>query len=221
MTVLLSCIICSASVVVAIFLGDLAGASSARMRAQASADAAALAAVAEGAPYGGSDPRGVAQAYAAANGATLVSCDCDPLSDRVRVVVEVDGVEATARAEIDAELFGALALPGTVRGLDPQLASAVQRIIASAGGTVTLRDGFRTLEEQQFLWARALEKYGDPEIADDWVARPGHSLHETGLAVDLDGDVELAARLVGELGLPLWRPMPWEPWHFELLGSRG
>lgn len=221
MTVLLSCIICAASVLVSVFLGDLGGASSARMRAQASADAAALAAVAEGAPYGDSDPRSAAETYATANGGDLVSCDCDPLSDRVEVVVEVDGVRATASAEIDAELFGALALPDTVRGLDPRLATSVKKIIAASDGAVSLRDGFRTLEEQKILWADALEKYGDPEIADDWVARPGHSFHETGLAVDLDGDVELAARLVGGLGLPLWRPMWWEPWHFELEGSRG
>lgn len=221
MTVLLSCVICSASVMLAIFLGDLGGTSSARMRAQAAADAAALAAVAEGAPYGNSDPRAVAENYAAANGAELVTCECDPLSDRVKVVVEVDGIQATARAEIDAELFGALALPGSVRDLDPQLASAVEKIIAAADGAVTLNSGFRTRAEQEAEWAAALVKYGDPEIADDWVARPGDSLHETGLAVDLGGDIGLAARLVAELGLPLWRPMSWEPWHFELLGSRG
>jgi hypothetical protein len=45
-------------------------------------------------------------------------------------------------------------------------------------------------------------------------------MHELGLAVDLQGDVETAARLVEELGLPLWRPMAYEPWHFELVGSR-
>ncbi|MGI8407839.1 MAG: D-alanyl-D-alanine carboxypeptidase family protein, partial [Actinomycetota bacterium] len=128
---------------------------------------------------------------------------------------------ATARAESDAELFGALALPGGARGLHPEMKEAVDRLLRAAAGAVTLREGYRSVAEQRIRWLEALEKYGDPEVADDWVARPGHSLHQSGLAVDLGGDVELAARLVGELGLPLWRPMSWEPWHFELVGSRG
>jgi LAS superfamily LD-carboxypeptidase LdcB len=59
-------------------------------------------------------------------------------------------------------------------------------------------------------------RYGDPEVADDWVARPGTSAHERGLAVDLGGDIALAVRLVERLDLPLSRPMAHEPWHFEL-----
>jgi hypothetical protein len=70
------------------------------------------------------------------------------------------------------------------------------------------------------LWAEALVKYRDPEVADDWVARPGRSLHEKGLAVDLGGDLELAVSLIARLGLPLHRPLPNEEWHFELTGSR-
>ncbi|MBA2724661.1 MAG: D-alanyl-D-alanine carboxypeptidase family protein [Actinobacteria bacterium] len=221
MSVIIAGIVCTAAVLTALFLGELGSAASARARAQVAADAAALAAVAEGAPYGNSDPAGVAGTYAEANGAVLVSCGCDPLSDQAKVVVKVDGVEATARAELDAELFGALALPGDARGLHPEMKEAVDGLLRAAAGAVTLREGYRSVAEQRIRWLEALEKYGDPEVADDWVARPGHSLHQSGLAVDLGGDVELAARLVGELGLPLWRPMSWEPWHFELVGSRG
>ncbi len=76
------------------------------------------------------------------------------------------------------------------------------------------------MQEQAMLWADALRRYGTAEVADDWVAPPGHSMHERGLAVDLAGDMSLAVRLIDELGLPLWRPMQHEPWHFELLGSR-
>jgi hypothetical protein len=41
------------------------------------------------------------------------------------------------------------------------------------------------------------------------------------MAVDLGGDLSLAVRLITRMHLPLWRPLPNEPWHFELNGSRG
>jgi LAS superfamily LD-carboxypeptidase LdcB len=97
----------------------------------------------------------------------------------------------------------------------------VDRLIAASNGRVYLESGIRSTGRQTELWNEALAKYGDPEIADNWVARPSTSNHESGLAVDLGGDLGLAVRLVDDLGLPLWRPMSWEPWHFELTGSRG
>jgi hypothetical protein len=109
----------------------------------------------------------------------------------------------------------------TISGLHPALAEAVGRLIAAAQGRVWIVSGYRDSARQYELWVQALQKYGDPEVADNWVAPPGSSYHERGLAVDLGGDTALAARLVEELGLPLWRPMSWEPWHFELAGSRG
>jgi len=81
---------------------------------------------------------------------------------------------------------------------------------------VSLVSGFRSSADQALLWETALDRYGDPEVADDWVARPGTSMHERGLAVDLSGDLDRAASLVRELGLPLIRPLANEPWHFQL-----
>jgi hypothetical protein len=46
-------------------------------------------------------------------------------------------------------------------------------------------------------------------------------MHERGLAVDLGGDLIRAVQLIEELDLPLYRPLANEPWHFELIGSRG
>jgi D-alanyl-D-alanine carboxypeptidase len=109
----------------------------------------------------------------------------------------------------------------TVAGMHPTLVASVSQLIEASGGRIWVVSGYRDSAHQYRLWLGALEKYGDPEIADNWVAPPGHSFHERGLAVDLGGDLDLAARLVNELGLPLWRPMSWEPWHFELIGSRG
>ena len=115
-----------------------------------------------------------------------------------------------------------IAVPASsITGLHPALEEAVGRLLSASGGRVYLVSGFRDHQRQYELWVQALQRYGDPEIADNWVAPPGSSYHERGLAVDLGGDLALAARLVQQLGLPLWRPMSWEPWHFELSGSRG
>ena len=46
-------------------------------------------------------------------------------------------------------------------------------------------------------------------------------MHERGVAVDLGGDLQLAASLIARLHLPMWRPLPNEPWHFELAGAAG
>lgn len=109
----------------------------------------------------------------------------------------------------------------SVGGLHPTLAQAVGALINASGGKVWLVSGFRSTAHQYELWVQALQKYGSPEKADNWVAPPGSSFHERGWAVDLGGDLDLAVRLIQEMQLPLWRPMSWEPWHFELLGSRG
>lgn len=127
---------------------------------------------------------------------------------------------ATQEAAVQAAASTSFAAP-SIAGLHPALSEAVGRLVAASQGRVWVVSGFRDSARQYQLWVAALEKYGDPEVADNWVAPPGSSYHERGLAVDLGGDLALAARLVQELGLPLWRPMSWEPWHFELVGSRG
>lgn len=111
--------------------------------------------------------------------------------------------------------------PPVAAGLHPVLGSAVAQLISASSERIWVVSGYRSFAHQAYLWRRALARYGDPEIADNWVAYPGNSMHERGLAVDLGGDLELAAELIARLRLPLWRPMSWEPWHFELTGSRG
>jgi secretion/DNA translocation related TadE-like protein len=202
----------------------LGGAVQTRARAQTAADAAALAAAYESGPYGNADPEYRAREYARRNGARLTDCDCVPGATEMEVEVDFDGFTARARAVIELDkLAPALLSNGstTTSGLQPALRLAVDRLIAASNGRVYIESGIRSTARQTELWNEALAKYGDPEIADNWVARPGTSNHETGLAVDLGGDLGLAVRLVDDLGLPLWRPMSWEPWHFELTGSRG
>jgi hypothetical protein len=220
MTLLVAALLTSLTLLLGALFGLFADGASDRGRAQAAADASALAAVAESAPGASGSHFEVAERFAEANGAELVECDCDLGATSVVVMVSLDGVQARARATIDPNAFLPANLAFDGSGLAPRIRMSIGRLIAESRGQVRLVSGWRSHEHQAQLWSAALTKYGDPEIADDWVARPGSSMHEAGLAVDLGGDLELAARLVEEFDLPLHRPLANEPWHFELLGSR-
>jgi hypothetical protein len=204
-------------IVTGAYVTEVTEAASVRARAQTAADSAALAAAAEAAPYGDSSPYSAALRFARLNDGELTDCICHPGALAVQVEVTVGGVTASARAVIDPTRF----MPAAPGDLDPRLQAAVDELLAAGGGRIWLGSGYRTPERQVELWEDALARYGDPELADDWVARPGTSMHERGLAVDLGGDAEHAWNLVHELGLPLVRPMSWEPWHFELTPSMG
>ncbi len=187
-------------------------------RAQSAADAAALAAAAENGWQGGGQPHVVARRYAEWNGAQLVRCICRPGEQAVQVMVSLEGVTAEARAVLDPELVRS-AFSGTTAGLDPRLAAALDELLRAGRGLVRVVSGYRAPDEQRRLWAEALSVYGTAEHADDWVARPGRSMHERGLAVDLGGDLSVADRLVRRLALPLHRPLAHEPWHYELVAG--
>lgn len=220
MTILIGCMSVLVAVLVSTVGVEVARTSATRVRAQSAADAAALAAVAESGPYGGGDPDIAATEYARLNGARTISCVCPPGATAMQVEVAIGDVTARARAVIEPELLRPAADAFTATGLDPRMRAAVEHLVARSGGRVYVVSGYRSVAEQQVLWTRALQQYGSAEAADDWVAPPGHSMHQKGLAVDLGGDLALAAALVEELGLPLWRPLSHEPGHFELSGSR-
>lgn len=217
-------ILMSATTALVLLLGSLVGyfgtAASKAARAQSAADSAALAAALDLSPLGSGDPQAAARRYSELNEAELTGCICKPGMRWVQVEVEVAGMRAQARAEFDPEMLRPAWLGFDARDLHPTLKAAVETLVAETGGAVTVVSGYRSSKEQERLWEEALERYGDPDIADDWVAPPGHSMHERGLAVDLGGDISAALDAINALGLPLHRPMPWEPWHFELLGSR-
>ena len=220
----MSLIIVTASCVIAILTGALVGgiaeAVALEARAQTAADAAALAAVAESGPYGRNVQPIVAREYARLNGAKLVECKCESWATAVQVTVRIEDSEASARAVINPDAFAPATVMSSLGGLHPELAQAVEALLRAAHGRVFVVSGRRSTRRQSELWTAALQKYGNPEAADNWVAPPGRSMHERGLAVDLGGEVELAVRLINDLALPLWRPLPNEPWHFELIGSR-
>jgi hypothetical protein len=104
---------------------------------------------------------------------------------------------------------------GSTAGLAPGFRERVEGLLAASHGRVTVSSGFRTKSQQI-----ALRKKNCP----DWqnspssachppTAKPGTSQHEKGLAVDLDGDLVLAAKLAPQFGLR--QTVAGEPWHFE------
>lgn len=111
-------------------------------------------------------------------------------------------------------------------GLNGGFNMSLQAMISAAhdaGFEVNIGSGFRSHERQQQLWDAAVKKYGSEEAADDWVARPGHSNHEKGIAADLQfGNAAAREWVHGHARqFGLFFPMDWEPWHIEPLGSRG
>ncbi len=70
--------------------------------------------------------------------------------------------------------------------LQSHAAQSLQRLIATLDGwkQVTAVSGFRTQEEQEEIWRDTQAKEG-LAFTQKYVALPGHSEHQTGLAIDL------------------------------------
>lgn len=202
------------AIAIAIGSASVGSAATSKAHAQAAADAAALAAVATSVPGRSGDPQMAAARYARLNGARVVYCWCEPGDTAMQVRVRSGRMVATARAVFDPALLRSSTF---AFGLHPELAAAVGELLRAADGRLAVMSGWRNSDEQSELWAQALARYGSPEAADDWVAPPGTSAHERGLAVDLGGDLDLAVALIERLGSPLVQPLPHEPWHFELV----
>src|SRR5688572_28884240 len=101
-------------------------------------------------------------------------------------------------------------------GMDPRFASALEQMIHESGGRIWIVSGYRSVEEQTSLWNNALAKYGSEDAARQWVAPPGRSNHNHGIAADLgfsDGGLEWAHQNAQKYGL--YFPMSWEDWHIE------
>jgi secretion/DNA translocation related TadE-like protein len=104
---------------------DVAAAAGRKSRAQAAADAAALAAAQEQLLPSGRDPGSVAAEYAERNGARVVSCRCPEGGREAMVVVELEvvlpglgvtrTVRATARAVIESPESGSVLQTRSVR----------------------------------------------------------------------------------------------------------
>lgn len=102
--------------------------------------------------------------------------------------------------------------------------------------------GYRSFEEQQRIWDESLRENG-PEFTRKYVALPGHSEHQTGLAIDLGlkqekfdfirpdfpstGICKSFGKRVAKYGFILRYPagkesvtgIAHEPWHFRYVGT--
>lgn len=105
-----------------------------------------------------------------------------------------------------------------VAGLQPEFAGHLQEMIAASGGRLSITSGARSVQRQNELWQDALKKYGSPEAARKWVAPPGRSRHNMGLAADLGGDLSWAHAHAAQFGLRF--PLGNEAWHVEPVGAR-
>jgi hypothetical protein len=130
---------------------------------------------------------------------------------------------------------GAASRKDSFSRLNPDYASRVAQLVQAAERelgprALTITSAYRSPELQAKMFRDAVAKYGSEKAARKWVAPPGRSKHNAGLAVDF-GDAngrllrdansreakwikENAARF----GLDV--PMSWEPWQVELAGAR-
>lgn len=109
-------------------------------------------------------------------------------------------------------------------GLKPAFADHLQDLLQDApdyGVNAGVTSGFRDPVQQAALWQRQLAlSGGDASAARHFVAPPGGSMHNAGMAADLfPADSPTLHAMAPDYGLTF--PMPWEPWHIEPAGGRG
>lgn len=133
---------------------------------------------------------------------------------------------------VEPELVAIDALGVAVAGGGFQIRSEAQPALeamlsaaAAASSTITIGDAHRTYDQQAALW----DQYSTSEPGR--AARPGHSEHEAGLAVDLafatDGGTTWVAENAWRFGFVMSYPQHeqkvtgfrFESWHFRFVGS--
>lgn len=116
--------------------------------------------------------------------------------------------------------------PDTISGLDAEFRQSFAKMLKDAPEYVRnelkITSGYRSPELQEQLWRDALKKYGSAKEARKWVAPPGRSQHNKGMAKDLhyasDRTKEWVHKNAGNYGLAF--PLKNEPWHIELATAR-
>jgi len=113
--------------------------------------------------------------------------------------------------------------PEAVNSLDPEFQRQLLAFVQAAPNRgLSIYSGYRSPERQAELWQGALRKYGSPALARKWVAPPGHSFHNKGLAADLrfsdPSEIEWAHQHAADYGLKF--PLSNENWHIEPANNR-
>lgn len=132
---------------------------------------------------------------------------------------EGDGDVLAMNGPVDLQKYS-LKPPEHVQGLDDNFEAKLGKFLSdaeAAGHSIKLNSGYRSVERQQELWQSALQRYGSPDAARRWVAPPGRSRHNYGLAADLKyetpGAEDWAHQNAAKYGLNF--RMGHEPWHIE------
>jgi hypothetical protein len=101
------------------------------------------------------------------------------------------------------------------------LAQRISNLASAYGKSVDVTSGWRSAQEQQRLiteWRQRNPGASDTERRK-WVADPGQSKHDIGLAADLAGWIkQVPAAELAKYGL--WKPMSNEDWHFEPIETK-
>ncbi len=130
------------------------------------------------------------------------------------------------------DLYGHTSSRSGIDGLNSNFRDSVAAMMDAAGaelgGSMNIYSGYRSIEHQQRLWDEAASRYPDPEERDNWVARPGGSMHQYGLATDMRWNgqrIEYGSPIsdwmsanMGRFGLT--RPLSNEGWHVEPIDGR-
>lgn len=86
--------------------------------------------------------------------------------------------------------------------MQPVAATALEELFAGAkadGLTLLATSGFRSYSTQKAIFERKLDKMSE-RAANASVAKPGYSEHQTGLAMDVEGESSLGIGLVDDFG---------------------
>jgi zinc D-Ala-D-Ala carboxypeptidase len=101
---------------------------------------------------------------------------------------------------------------------------AAQAKARKEGINLVVTSGFRTAARQEYLFQRAIAKYGSAEEASKWVLPPDKSHHPDGIALDINypGDPDDTKWLeLNGYKFGLCRVYKNEWWHFEPLVAPG
>ena len=165
--------------------------------------------------------------------AALGVCVAALLAALATVLVQVSAASAGTASALTAEAGhipeGTVVTLGdhvpAIARLNPALVAALRQAEADAGTdgipSFQVTSGWRSAEYQLWLLEDAVERYGDEDIAGQYVATPDKSRHVTGDAVDI---VPLDAQLwLIEHGARygICQTYANERWHFELATQPG
>ena len=170
--------------------------------------------------------------------ATSTGRDLDSAASPTVVVNKARPLNPVDYAPASLEEVGGVRL----RAEAAQALAALRADAAAAGHDLTVLSGYRSHQRQREVYAGWVDHHGSTEAADRVSARPGHSEHQTGLAVDVGDaaapDCDLAA-CFGQTGAGRWvaehahehgfvvrypagaEPVTGfsaEPWHLRWLG---